>query len=217
MKKVILFSLLLILLISAGCTAQKDEALATQQALSVQLTVQGGDIEALKTQLARPTATCEVCVIPTCAACPTATVAPTSTTPTAIPATATPTVKGGSLSGSLSYPSEGIPALRIVAMNPLTGVYYWQNTVAGQSFYRFTDLEPAKYWVMAYEIANPSKTFFAAYTEAVPCGLTAACTDHTLIAVEVKAGAETENINPTDWYGDPAQWGWPIDPTIKWE
>jgi hypothetical protein len=217
MKKVFLFSLFLVLLISAGCTAQTDEALATQQSMAVQLTVQASDIEALKTQVARPTATCAVCEIPTCPACPTATVAPTSTTPTAIPATATPLVRNGALSGSLSYPSEGIPALRIVAMNPLTGVYYWQNTVAGQSSYRFEDLEPASYYVLAYSIANPSKTFFGAYSQFVPCGLTADCTDHTLIAVEVKAGEETKNINPSDWYADPVEWNWPIDPTIKWD
>ena len=185
--------------------------------MAVKLTVQASDIDALKTQVARPTATCEVCVIPTCPACPTATVAPTSTTPTAIPATATPQVRNGALSGSLSFPSEGIPALRIVAMNPLTGVYYWQNTAAGQNFYRFDDIAPASYYVLAYDIANPSKSFFGAYSQFVPCGLTAACTDHTLIAVEVKAGEETKNINPADWYADPAEWNWPIDPTIKWD
>ena len=217
MKKVLLFGLLLILLISAGCTAQNDEALATQQAMAVKLTVQASDIDALKTQVARPTATCEVCVIPTCPACPTATDAPTSTTPTAIPATATPQFRNGDLSVSLSFPSEGIPALRIVAMNPLTGVYYWQNTAAGQNFYRFDDIAPASYYVLAYDIANPSKSFFGAYSQFVPCGLTAACTDHTLIAVEVKAGEETKNINPADWYADPAEWNWPIDPTIKWD
>ena len=217
MKKVILFGLLMILLVSAGCKAQTDEALATQQAMAVKLTVQASDIEALKTQVARPTATCAVCEIPTCPACPTATVAPTPTTATAIAATATPQVRNGALSGSLSYSSSPIPALRIVAMNPLTGVYNWQNTTAGQSSYRFDNLEPASYYVLAYSIANPSKTFFGAYSQFVPCGLTAACTDHTLIAVEVKAGEETKNINPSDWYADPAEWNWPIDPTVKWD
>ncbi|MCK9245677.1 MAG: hypothetical protein M0P11_01820 [Anaerolineaceae bacterium] len=217
MKKVILFALFLIMLISAGCTAQSEDSLATQQAMSVKLTVQASEIEGLKTQVARPTATCEVCEIPTCPPCPTATVMPTSTTPTTIPPTATPQVRSGSLSGSLSFPSEGIPALRIVAMNPVTGVYYWQNTVAGQSFYRFTNLAPASYYVLAYDIKNPSKDFFGAYTKFVPCGMTVACTDHTLIAVEVKAGEETTNINPSDWYADPAEWNWPIDPTIKWD
>lgn len=217
MKKVILFSLFTVLLFTAGCSAQNDEALATQQALSVKLTVQGGDINALKTQVAQPTATCAVCEIPTCPASPTATVAPTSTTPTAIPATATPEVRNGALSGTLSFPSEGIPALRIVAMNPLTGVYYWQNTVAGQSTYRFTDLTPATYYVMAYSIANPSKTYFGAYSQFVLCGLSVACSDHSLIAVEVKAGEETKGINPSDWYADPAEWNWPIDPTINWD
>ena len=195
MKKVLLFGLLIILLISAGCTAQDEEALATQQAMAVKLTVQASDIDALKTQVARPTATCEVCVIPTCPACPTATVAPTSTTPTAIPATATPQVRNGALSGSLSFPSEGIPALRIVAMNPLTGVYYWQNTAAGQNFYRFDDIAPASYYVLAYDIANPSKSFFGAYSQFVPCGLTAACTDHTLIAV--KSLSDDTRQNPS--------------------
>ncbi len=217
MKKTIFVSLIIILLFAAGCSGQDEEALATQQAMSVQLTVQAGDIAALKTQVSLPTATSEPTVLPTCAPCPTATPLPTATTPTTVAPTATSQARTGMLSGSLSFPSEVIPALRIVAMNPTTGVYYWQNTAAGQSFYRFDNLAPASYWVLAYDIANPSKTFFGAYSQAVPCGLSAACTDHSLIAVEVKEGQETTNISPADWYANPADWNWPIDPTINWD
>jgi hypothetical protein len=38
------------------------------------------------------------------------------------------------------------------------------------------------------------------YTQAVPCGLSVNCTDHSLIPVQVNNGVVTQNINPGDWY-----------------
>lgn len=219
MKKFTLFGILFVLLFTAGCgSAKLDEAVATQNAMAMQMTLQANEMAGLRAQLAQPTATCEPCVFPTPVPTeipePTATATPISTTPLATPTTA---VKGGSLSGTLQFPAGAIPALRIVAMNTVGGYYHWQNTVAGQTSYRFDNLDPGTYWVMAYDIAKPSKNTFGAYTEFVPCGMSTACSDHTLIAVEVKEGQETKDVNPSDWYADAATWGWPIDPTIKWD
>jgi hypothetical protein len=41
--------------------------------------------------------------------------------------------------------------------------------------------------------------FGAAYTKAVPCGLTVNCTDHTLVPVHISAGATVTGIDPSDW------------------
>jgi hypothetical protein len=79
--------------------------------------------------------------------------------------------------------------------------------------YRFDNLPVGKYWLMAYRIDNPSEA--GAYSQFVPCGLSATCTDHSLIVVEVKESQETKDVNPSDWYAEPASWAWPKDPTQK--
>ena len=218
MKK-FLFPMLIFMLALSACTPTTNvdveaELRATLVAANVQLTVQSDEIVGLQTKVAEPTATCPVCPTPE----PTAT---QTSTPTAVPTVGTPSPTPrptGSLSGKLGYPSEGIPPLRIVAMNIATGEYYWQNTVANQTSYRFTELPVGNYRVLAYVIAQPSRTFYAAYSEFVTCGLSAGCSSHALIAVEVKAGQETLNVDPIDWYAtDPEVLGWPLDPTINWD
>ena len=157
---------------------------------------------------------------PTLAPCPTCAPATliVTATPAAIPtdtpvpvATKAPT---GKISGALNYPSSFIPAQRVIAFNINTGYYYWQNTADGTGSYVFEELPPGKYHVLTYLISDP-KALMAGYSQAVPCGLLATCTDHSLIDVEVKAGQETTGINVLDWYADPATSGWPADPTQK--
>lgn len=223
MKKVSILLLLLFTMILAACAPAENtaeaELRATLLAVNVQQTVQAQEIETLTSQLAQPTATCPVCTVEVPSAIPpqpTATIVTTTPEPTATQApTARPT---GSLSGKLGYPSEAIPPLRIVAFNTLTGEYYWQNAVTNQSTYRFTELPAATYHVLSYLIDEPSKTFYAGYSNFVTCGMGANCADHNLVAVEVVAGQETTGIDPVDWYAtDPAAMGWPLDPTIKWD
>lgn len=213
MKRLLLPMLVIALTMSAciptQSTAIEAELRATLVAVNVELTVQAQEIATLQDQLGQPTAACPEC--PT--AEPSCTPLPPTETP--IP-TATPQ-STGSISGKLGYPSEGIPPLRIVAFNILTGEYYWQNTILNQSYYSFEEMPVGNYYVLAYKISNPSQTFFAAYSEFVTCGLQAGCPSHALIVVEVKPGMETTNVDPIDWYGpDPDAWGWPLDPTINW-
>jgi hypothetical protein len=127
-----------------------------------------------------------------------ATVGADSTTPTLIPTlTVTPTPEPGSISGSLSFPSEFIPPLRVVAFQVNGYDYRYVDTMENQSAYQITGLTPGLYHVVAYSMDG----FFAGgYTQMVPCGLQASCTDHSLIDVEVKPGQDTPNINPADWY-----------------
>jgi hypothetical protein len=119
--------------------------------------------------------------------------------PTVSIVTATPAPGRTAIAGTLSYPSEFIPELRVVAFDIATGKTYFIDTVQNQSSYRIQDLPAGVYHVVAY-LLDPASTLAAGYTRAVPCGLLASCSDHTLIDVVVKAGLLVENIDPGDWY-----------------
>jgi len=126
---------------------------------------------------------------------------------------ATPVSATGSISGNLSFPSEGIPPLLVVAFNSATGQYYWVQTTQNQTTYQIDNLPVGKYTVFAY--ALPDGKMVGAYDQFYVCGLHQGCTDLSLIEVDVQGGAVTPNINPGDWYGDPAQWPpMPNDPSI---
>jgi hypothetical protein len=217
MKRIFFVMIILLLTLSACVTTPNTdieaELRATLVAVNVQSTIQAEQIAALQTQVMQPTVTCLIC--PTSE--PTSEPTPTALPPTETPAPTATIQAAGSVSGRLGYPSEMIPPLRVVAFNILTGEYYWQNTVLNQMNYRFDELPVGTYHVLAYLIDNPSRTFYAGYSKFVTCGYQESCTDHTLVAVEVKVGMETTNVDPNDWYGaDPESIGWPLDPTINW-
>jgi hypothetical protein len=217
MKRTAIFIAIVMIIILGACATVNNEVeaelRATLVAVNVEQTVQAEKIAQLNELLAQPTATCPACPTPE-PTCTPFVVTEAPPTPTPAP-TERPT---GSISGKLGYPSEFIPPLRIVAFNTVTGEYYWQNTVKNQTSYRFSELPAGSYHVLAYLIDNPSDSFYAAYSNFVKCGMTASCEDHNLITVEVKAGQETIDVNPVDWYAtDPTVLGWPLDPTIKWD
>jgi len=104
---------------------------------------------------------------------------------------------GGTLSGSLSYPSEGIPALKVVAFDAISGDPAASiDTAAGQSSYSLP-LPPGVYNIIAYTLDG---RLAGGYTIAVLCGLTADCTDHSLVPIPVAGGLEVSDIDPADWY-----------------
>jgi hypothetical protein len=103
----------------------------------------------------------------------------------------------GSIAGSLSYPSSAIPAMQVTAFNANTGFWWYVLTVDNQSSYQIDDLPNGDYYVVAYPVGDLEG---AAYSAAVPCGLDATCTDHSILSVEVKADEVTEDVNPGDWY-----------------
>lgn len=105
----------------------------------------------------------------------------------------------GSISGKLSYPSNFIPSLAVVAYvaggSPLD--YYYVIMNEGSSTYQLDNLPPGNYYVVAYVIGGGLN---GGYSQAVPCGLSVECGDHSLIAVTVNAGQVTYNVDPGDWY-----------------
>jgi hypothetical protein len=105
----------------------------------------------------------------------------------------------GSIAGQLSYPSEFIPSQAIVAYvaGGNSQDYYYIITNEGTSSYQFDNLPPGNYYVVAYVIGGGLS---AGYSQAVPCGLSVDCTDHSLISVAVTGGQVTQGVNPQDWY-----------------
>ncbi len=109
-----------------------------------------------------------------------------------------PAPSTGSIAGSLSYPSEFIPALQIVAFNVNdTNQWFSLSTAENTNTYQFDGLPAGAYIVVAYVNGGD---YGGGYTQAVPCGLRVECTDHNLIPVMVSGGKVTEGIDPGDWY-----------------
>jgi hypothetical protein len=118
----------------------------------------------------------------------------------------------GSISGTLFYPSESIPSLRIVAIKIDTGEYFSTEIIDRNSFI-LNGLPEGKYHVIAYRIdpGAADSNLAGGYSQFVLCGQTADCTDHSLVDVDVKEGTVTANINPGDWYAPVGIF--PSDPT----
>jgi hypothetical protein len=104
------------------------------------------------------------------------------------------------IAGHLSYPSEWIPPLRVVAFDVNTMVAVETlDTLENDSFYTLT-LPVGTYYVVAYTMDG---ALAGGYSQAVPCGLTVACNDHSLVAVQVLANMSVPDIDPGDWYAPP--------------
>jgi hypothetical protein len=111
----------------------------------------------------------------------------------------------GFVQGSLSYPSDFIPPLRIVFWDVSSSAYQYLDTPVNQMGY-LIELPVGTYYVVAYamdQFGVPTG-LAGGYTQAVLCGLQVGCTDSTLIPVTVVAGGTVLDISPGDWYADPA-------------
>lgn len=110
---------------------------------------------------------------------------------------APPVVSTGSIAGALSYPSEFIPSMQVVAFDQNSGNWYLLTTAEGSGTYQIDNLPVGQYVVVSYLVGED---YGGGYTAAVPCGLSVDCTDHSLLFVDVLAGQVTSGINPGDWY-----------------
>jgi hypothetical protein len=105
----------------------------------------------------------------------------------------------GSISGKLSFPSEMIPPLRVVAFRLEDQGYYYVDTSQNQGSYEILGLPPGTYQVVAYVDAE----FGGGYSQAVLCGLGVECTDHSLVSIVLAEGQSVTGIDPGDWYAPP--------------
>lgn len=121
--------------------------------------------------------------------------------PGSVPPPAGTILGTGRISGSVHFPSEGIPPLAVMARNVSTGETFGVGTEAGQQTFTIEEVPPGVYFVFAW--VSDGNGQGGAYTRAVPCGLTADCTDHSLIEVPVAGGQTTSGVDIADW-SDPA-------------
>lgn len=142
------------------------------------------------------------------------TLSATPTAPSNVPATAEaspPAPLNGTITGKLSYPSEFIPPMRVVAFSLTDGKAYFLETAKNQSEYSF-DVPVGTYYVVSYPYEGTAGStgqvnsytlgggpFAGGYTQMVPCGLSTNCDDHSLIPVTVTEG-QTAAADPGDWY-----------------
>lgn len=107
----------------------------------------------------------------------------------------------GTITGQLSYPSEFIPPIRVVAFRVEDDQTYFIDTQMNEGTY-VLPLPAGTYRVVAY-VGGPdadATSMAGGYSQAVLCGLTAECTDHSLINITVGQGSVTYGINPGDFY-----------------
>jgi hypothetical protein len=114
-------------------------------------------------------------------------------TPTPVPALL------GTVTGALCYPSEGIPPMDLYFLNTGTQAVSSFPHLDGTASYS-VDLDPGTYVAYAYP---QGMSIGGSYSQAVLCGLTVNCTDHSLIEFPVAAGQVTSDIDICDWYGQP--------------
>lgn len=219
MKKLVTALFLMLLVISAciPTSTSTENYPATLIAMEVKVRLMeeamkatGQAIEISK--MIPPQATPTLAPCPTCAPSTMVVTATPAVIPTDTPSPSPTSGPTGGISGALNYPSSFIPAQRVIAFNLNTGFHYWQNTSSGTASYSFEKLPAGFYHVVSYLISDP-KAMAGGYSQAVPCGLSVDCTDHSLIDVEVKAGQVTTGVNAFDWYIELATSGWPTDPT----
>lgn len=112
-----------------------------------------------------------------------------------------PSALTGSIIGTLNYPADALPPMRVAAFEVTTSQPFYVDTAPNQSDYQITGLPDGSYYVIAYSLGGGAFPFglAGAYTEAVPCGLTDACTGHKLLPVIVSAGQIAGDIRPADW------------------
>jgi hypothetical protein len=110
-----------------------------------------------------------------------------------------PKVSLGTITGKLCFPSEGIPPLDIYLQNTATQVISHMTTPANQGSYTFDDLAAGDYIVFSYPQGQTH--IGGGFTEAVPCGLSVSCTDHSPIELTIGTETMVSGADICDWYG----------------
>lgn len=106
---------------------------------------------------------------------------------------------------TLCYPSEMIPPMTLYLENVNTQEVTVVPTVQNQPPMELP-LPPGTYVAYAW---LPDFAFGGSYSQAVPCGLSVECNDHSLIQFEIMTDQTTSRIEVCDWYGDPGDVPYP--------
>lgn len=114
----------------------------------------------------------------------------------------------GIVKGTLCYPSDYIPAMNVYLKNKETNKTYSLLIKENQQTFKFKKIIEGNYIAYAYTIEetitdfnNKTSKASGGYTQAVLCGLTVNCNDHSFVNFNVKKGKTTKAIHICDWYG----------------
>jgi len=105
--------------------------------------------------------------------------------------------KLGTISGTIKYPEEKIPALLVCAVNLKTEKKQCVQTLPNTPSYALRVPE-GDYWVYSKLEDDPVKRK-AWYSEFLECGLLPECKDHSPVTVAVM-NDEIAEAHPNDWY-----------------
>jgi hypothetical protein len=106
----------------------------------------------------------------------------------------------GTIRGRLSFPSEYLPAQRLVAYDADSMIpVAWTDTRYGQSSYALA-VPPGSYFVVAYSLESGHEQLACAWTKYAQVGGPYGYDDHSLIRISVVAGETVEGVDPVDWY-----------------
>ena len=109
----------------------------------------------------------------------------------------------GTIEGSLSFPSSGIPdTLEICAENSQAQELVCTGEIQKSDDYTYgfgyqLELSPGEYTVYA---RLPNDPYRAYYSDFVLCGLNASCPSHKPVIVTVVANMTVAHVDPQDWY-----------------
>lgn len=111
----------------------------------------------------------------------------------------------GTITGSISFPSEVIPPMEVCAEDIATKEQICSDQMLKDPKYQYgvgyeITVPAGEYHVFA---TLPNDPYQAYYNEFVKCGLKATCTSHEPVSVKVSAGQTITNIDPQDWYNRP--------------
>jgi hypothetical protein len=118
----------------------------------------------------------------------------------------------GVIEGTIGYPSEELPAMRVYAVPLEGGLARWVETIRGTSRFAIPDLPPGGYHVIAFPADEGDVGMAGGWTNFVICGMTAQCLQHDLLPVSVTAGKATTGIRIEDWYASPGSF--PAEATL---
>lgn len=112
------------------------------------------------------------------------------------------TTETGTITGSLSFPSEVMPPMVICAETTDSEEEFCTEEILTDDIYTNgsgyeLNVPTGEYHVYA---SLPNDPYRAYYSEFVVCGLTVDCPSHEPIAVNIEPGEIIEGIDPQDWY-----------------
>lgn len=110
----------------------------------------------------------------------------------------------GSIAGTIRYPSEDIPAMRICATYRGGMMHGCTQTKPGQNTYRIDYLAPAEAYMVMASIEQ-GEWPIGGHAQPIRC-IQAPCPDSTLIPVEIKPGQGIQGIDINEFVTDADSW-----------